>query len=718
MKFISCMVAMLFSLLIHQVSAQIDKPINQIQVIGSHNSYKEAIDPALLKAMKASNPTAVSGLEYEHISMPGQLDMGLRNLEIDVYADEKGGRYAHPKSLEQVKGQAAFDPKGEMKQPGFKVLHVPDLDFRSSVLTFKSALQQLKKWSEANPDHTPVFITLEAKDSPTETMDLTQPEVFTGKTFDELDAVILENLGAKHLITPDQVRGQYNTLEEAVLNQNWPKLSEAKGKFIFVLDATGKKRATYIEGHFSLKGRIMFANADEGSPEAALMIRNNPNDDQIPLLVKKGYIIRTRADSETIQARNNDWSGFEAASKSGAQIITTDYYLKSKLFASRYSVSFEGGRYVRNNPLFVEQMSFTQVLAKDDGFWLKGDLHVHSRHSKESSNHPISKILNFSKSVGMDYLAITDHDNHVDGDVEHHTWADPEFKSDSLLLLYGAEWTTKRGHGNTFSAKPYNHQSLYDIRDERDINVGKVKDSLDIHLSANHPIGKDNFGFSYDLVESIEVWNSAIWPKNANAIMIWDDMLSTGRMIAGRGGSDAHHGVPVGSEKPSANTFEAEYNYIGTPTTWVYAKERSAQAVVDALTQGRVSISSNPFAPRVEFYADAEQDGEFEMMMGDNAISKGKPVKFQVQLVGNTLKDESYTVKVIKNANVLSTYHIKGELPAIEFTDTPDSQERTYYRIVVEGAVTSYPDVPKSMALTENMVGRSNPIFFNFDPEF
>lgn len=288
------------------------------------------------------------------------------------------------------------------------------------------------------------------------------------------------------------------------------------------------------------------------------------------------------------------------------------------------------------------------AIINKNGVWLKGDLHVHSRHSTESSNNSIEKIINFSKSVKMDYVCITDHDNHVDGDVEHHTWADPEFKSDSLLLLYGAEWTTTRGHGNVFSDKPYHHKRLFDVRDERDVNIGKVKKSLNIHLSANHPSGKDNFGFSYDLVQSIEVWNSSVWPKNANAIMIWDDMLSSGRMMTGRGGSDAHHGVPTGAEKPSANTYQAEYNYVGTPTTWVFAKEKNLTAIVDALTHGKVSVSSNPFAPRVEFYADANEDGEFEMMMGDNAISKGKPVKFLVQLIGNTLPDADYTITIIK----------------------------------------------------------------------
>ncbi|UKT65885.1 phosphatidylinositol-specific phospholipase C1-like protein [Pedobacter mucosus] len=354
MRLITCVGFLMVLPAIALVTKKEDLPINQIQVIGSHNSYKQAINPALFKVIKASDSNAANSLDYEHISMPKQLDMGLRNLEIDVYADEKGGKYAHPKGFDLVKGQPDFDAQHEMNQPGFKVLHVPDLDFRSSALTFKSALQQLKNWSEANPEHTPIFITLEVKDDSIKRVGSTQPEVFTANTFDKLDAFILENLGKEHLITPDAVRGKYKTLEDAVLHQNWPRLSKAKGKFIFVLDATGRKRSTYIAGHPSLINRVMFANAEAGTPEAALMIRNNPKDTQIPELVKKGYIIRTRADADTKQARRNDWSDFEAACKSGAQIITTDYYKKSSHFKSDYAISFADGKYFRRNPLFTK----------------------------------------------------------------------------------------------------------------------------------------------------------------------------------------------------------------------------------------------------------------------------------------------------------------------------------------------------------------------------
>lgn len=358
------------------------------------------------------------------------------------------------------------------------------------------------------------------------------------------------------------------------------------------------------------------------------------------------------------------------------------------------------------------------VASLTDGVWLKGELHMHSRHSTESSNNSIAKIIAFCKSAGIDYLAITDHDNHVNGDVAHHTWADPEFKSDSVLLLYAAEWTTTRGHGNAFSARPYDHQQLYDVRDQRDTVVGRVKNKLGIHLSANHPSGKDHFGYSYDIVNSIEVWNSAIWSKNANAIMIWDDMLSSGRKLTGRGGSDAHHGVPVGDEKAGPNTYQAKANYAGTPTTWVFAKTRTVQAVIDALTNGRVSISSNPYAPRVEFYADLNGDDKMDAMMGDNVKATGKPVKFSVKLTGSSIKDTTYTVNVVKDGNPFNTYKMDGKTPVIEFTDTPALTGRTYYRVTVEGPSTPYPQVPQSAMMSGKMVGLSNPICFNFDPDF
>jgi hypothetical protein len=345
-------ILLLLSLPLMRIDAGADNiPINKIQIIGSHNSYKRAIDPALYKLMLAHD-TNTYKIDYEHIPLEDQLNMGLRNLEIDIYADTKGGKFAHPKGLDIVPGQPPYDPQDEMKEPGFKVFHMIDYDYRSNCPTFKDCLTQLKNWSEAHPGHNPIFITLEPKDDP-KSKAANAPETFTPALFDEADNNLLKYLGKKHLITPDDVRGKYETLESAVLKGNWPTLKQARGKFIFVLDDQSRKRDMYIAGHPSLKGRVLFANADPGTPEAAMLIRNDAKSPLIPGLVKKGYIIRTRADGDTKQARANDRSFFEAACNSGAQIITTDYYLKSTHFKSNYVVFFDGGdKYFRVNPFW------------------------------------------------------------------------------------------------------------------------------------------------------------------------------------------------------------------------------------------------------------------------------------------------------------------------------------------------------------------------------
>jgi hypothetical protein len=351
MKTLIQALAFFFSVIVSSYAQDKDDnlKINQLQVIGSHNSYKKPIEPALYKVLAAKDSAAMSGLQYGHINITDQLDMGLRNLELDVYADSKGGKYAHPKGLEFAPADEPYDPKGVMARPGFKMLHVVDIDFRSWTLTFEECLQKLKAWSDAHPGHIPIFITLEPKDGETNRFG-TSPEMFTPELFDQLDGVIKTNLGADKLITPDMVRGKYKTLEEAVLHDNWPTLKNAKGKFFFLLDDHDRKMKLYMEGHPSLKDRIAFVNAKPGTPEAAAMFRNDP-DAAIPDLVRQGYIVRTRADADTKEARKNDYSRFVAAQKSGAQVISTDYYLPSKFFNSPYRIMFDDGGYVRVNPL-------------------------------------------------------------------------------------------------------------------------------------------------------------------------------------------------------------------------------------------------------------------------------------------------------------------------------------------------------------------------------
>ncbi|SDG38215.1 phosphatidylinositol-specific phospholipase C1-like protein [Epilithonimonas hungarica] len=333
-----------------------DLKINEIQVIGSHNSYKKAILPEVYAYLSQKDSmNFLPRIQYEHIPIPKQLDLGLRNLEIDVYADSKGGKYAHPKILDLVKTTQAFDPEGKMKKPGYKMIHITDIDYQTWYYTLEDCLKDLKKWSDSHPGHNPVFITLEPKDGKVNKFG-TEPEHYTSKLFDDLDNELKNYLGKDKIITPDDITGSYKTLNEAVLHKNWPKVKDAKGKFVFVLDNNGENRDLYAKDHPSLKGRMIFTNSTTGTPESAILFINEPQKDssKIKDLVKQGYIVRTRADADTMEARSEDYSRFEKAKESGAQIITTDYYLPSKLFESKYKISFDNNSYERKNHIILK----------------------------------------------------------------------------------------------------------------------------------------------------------------------------------------------------------------------------------------------------------------------------------------------------------------------------------------------------------------------------
>ena len=249
-----------------------------------------------------------------------------------------------------------YDPTGEMKLPGFKVLHVQDIDFRSNCLLLSSCLQEILDWSDQHPRHLPIAISFNAKDGKIDLPNFEVPLPFTPAAFDSLDQTLLSVFPREKILAPDDVRGFYTSLEEAILTEGWPPLDQVRGKVLFVLDEQGPKMEAYLDGHRALEGRLMFVNAEPGRPEAAFLIMNNPIKDYqlIQERVKLGYLVRTRADANTLEARQNDYERFQAALQSGAHFITTDYYLPNPSFNTGYQIALPEGKIALCNPFFTD----------------------------------------------------------------------------------------------------------------------------------------------------------------------------------------------------------------------------------------------------------------------------------------------------------------------------------------------------------------------------
>ena len=95
----------------------------------------------------------------------------------------------------------------------------------------------------------------------------------------------------------------------------------------------------------------MFADAKPGTPEAAFLKLNDPSDIiAIQERVSQGYMVRTRADADTVQARTGDTTRRDAAFESGAHFISTDYPVPDTRFTD-YQVTIPGDNITRCNPV-------------------------------------------------------------------------------------------------------------------------------------------------------------------------------------------------------------------------------------------------------------------------------------------------------------------------------------------------------------------------------
>jgi hypothetical protein len=331
--------------------------LNQIQVIGTHNSYHQRTHDSLMKLIASSKPDAVQALDYGHRPLTEQLSrLNIRQIELDCYVDTEGGRFAHPLGPKKAAELGlppvpSNDPEGKLQKPGIKVLHIPDVDYFSSVLTLLDGLKEVRAWSLAHPRHVPIFILIELK---TETIGpgFTQALPWDETQLAELESEILSVFPRPEILTPDDVRGSASSLPAALRDHGWPTLDSARGKVLFGMDNEGVERETYLRGHPALEGRILFVSVPPENPAAAWMKRNDPiqDFDQIQKLVRDGFLVRTRADEPTGQARNNDTRMRDHALASGAQFVSTDYAEPNPKL-SPYCVQLPRGGAARINPV-------------------------------------------------------------------------------------------------------------------------------------------------------------------------------------------------------------------------------------------------------------------------------------------------------------------------------------------------------------------------------
>lgn len=332
--------------------------LHQIQLIGTHNSYHIEPAPGLKQLIRVAGNELLESIEYSHKPIPEQLSrLGIRQLELDIYADPAGGLFANPlgRTLAKASGNnPGPDPNIArcLELPGFKVLHAPGFDFATHAPSLQTALQQIRAWSESQPAHFPVMILLELKEFAPGPSGV-QPVPFTPELLKQLHSLLESIFPRNHCLIPQDLCGPGdNCVRDAVLSRGWPPLKDVRGRVFFCLDNEGDWTDRWLKAMENVDAPRVFVSVSPDHPQAAWFKRNDPERqfEEITSLVRRNFLIRTRADADTRQSRSGDTRRRDQAFASGAQYISTDFPVADSRFTD-YAVRWPDAAVGRRNPV-------------------------------------------------------------------------------------------------------------------------------------------------------------------------------------------------------------------------------------------------------------------------------------------------------------------------------------------------------------------------------
>lgn len=213
----------------------------------------------------------------------------------------------------------------------------------------------------------------------------------------------------------------------------------------------------------------------------------------------------------------------------------------------------------------------------NDRLLLAGDLHCHSIYSVDGV-FSVKQIARYAADAGLDFVAITDHNS-------IGAFADEEEGGD-VIFLKGSECTLceRCGHFNVLGICDI------DLRPDMTQKEEIVSYMEEMHrrggiIQLNHPFaGGLGWHVGWDVpFDMLEIWNREYGWKNEQAIAFWHERLCEGKRIPATGGTDSH------------TTKSERY-----PVNCVYAKEKTPEAILQAVLHGHSFISECSYGPWIQ----------------------------------------------------------------------------------------------------------------------
>ncbi len=342
----------------------------------------------------------------------------------------------------------------------------------------------------------------------------------------------------------------------------------------------------------------------------------------------------------------------------------------------------------------VPKVKFDQGVLNTQEGWYRGDLRCYSSYSDGKLS--VRDIVRRAEKLELDFVAITDKRT-------LEQCEDPDYKSDKVLLIPAFEWGID-GHATCLGAKTPIKNWDNNAQVQAAIRLAHAQGvifCITDPCSAKSPWEWGAVGF-----HAMEVWNkgwrwepatdldvlgrgertrhisaskairtSLAWDnmsKNSQTLKFWDAVLGEKMPVAAVGGSGALDRLAD----------------LGSPVTYVYARELSVKGILEGILQGRTFVSSDPDGPRLLFVGGVDPEGSFQGLQGsmipipspEDARMSEETIHFRVMIAGTEGKGTT-RINVIKNGQVWRTQQVDPENPVLNFSDS--LVEPSYYRVEV-----------------------------------
>ena len=235
--------------------------------------------------------------------------------------------------------------------------------------------------------------------------------------------------------------------------------------------------------------------------------------------------------------------------------------------------------------------------------WIAGDLHQHSVYSFDGRNAPAEIVLS-DLAMGLSFGVLTDH-NDLRGNLEYVSASLGGF-----IPIAGMEITTERGHFNAINFNADLDVSVQNGAEDVLRIIADVRENPAAILQINHPT-RTEFAFVdtrlAPLFDTYELWNGkraapyVEGEPNYEAMQAWFSMLNDGQYLPATAGSDNHDidGNLLFVSEEALSDDDLYYMtsmYSGMPRLYVYAPDKTADAVLAAIRAGHSFLTNGPLA--------------------------------------------------------------------------------------------------------------------------